>query len=167
MGAVTTSTDPTVLPTTADDWTAFFDDGQVFGRDVFRVVGDDLDPDFIFDVVTMSLFSDARAAEDDPLPFAGASRRGWWGAAVATTTGEGWGSRLWLLDTAPATNESLLAAKGYVEDALAWLRRDGIVEAVEVSAELAGEDLVIGIQLRRGASTADFRFADLWGAHAA
>lgn len=88
--------------------------------------------------VIHSLFTDARALPDDPLPQAEADRRGWWGDAAppvvsgAPVDGDKYGSRLWLLHREKQLPEVLRRAKEYIEEALAWLIEDGIAERVDV-----------------------------------
>ena len=79
--------------------------------------------------VLISLFTDARAADDDRLPGAADDRRGWWGGPL--------GSRLWLLVREKATNETRLRAEDYCREALAWMRTDGVADRIDVAAAWA------------------------------
>jgi len=91
--------------------------------------------------VLHSLFTDARAREDDELPWGETDRRGCWfdptlpKNAAAGRTVDRYGSRLWLLSRAKQTAETLARAKEYAEEALQWLVDDGIAVKVEVTAE--------------------------------
>ncbi len=105
--------------------------------------------------ILISLFSDARAADDEELPEAGGDRRGWWGDAYARdarpdagTARDAYriGSLLWLLSRSKITARVLAQAKQSCDDALAWLVRDGIASAVRV---------VIEAQVRTGQQTPD------------
>lgn len=105
--------------------------------------------------ILISLFTDARAADDEQLPEAGGDRRGWWGDTLAKDAAPDAGtardrnrigSLLWLLSRSKITAAVQRQAKQSCEDALAWLVRDGIASAVRV---------VIGVQLRPGQSAAD------------
>jgi phage gp46-like protein len=87
-------------------------------------VGGDLET-----AVLLSLFTDARAADDDRLPGMKEDRRGWWAAPM--------GSRLWLLAREVATNEVRLRAQDYCRDALQWMIEDGVADQIEVTAEYA------------------------------
>lgn len=109
-----------------------------------------------------SLFTWRRADADDALP--GNHRFGWWGDALGPVSGERWGSRLWLLSRSALTDETVLRAKGYAEEALAWLVEDGVAQTVEVQAERQGLDrLALSCLIVRGNGTATaIRFADVW-----
>lgn len=105
--------------------------------------------------ILISLFTDARAADDETLPEAGGDRRGWWGDAYARELGPDAGtardvnrigSLLWLLSRSKITARTLTQATQACEEALAWLVRDGIASAVRV---------VIEAQVRPGQSTPD------------
>lgn len=100
------------------------------------------DGDFVMDdglesAVWLSLFTDARAREEDGVP-EGEPRRGWWAANV--------GSRLWTLLPARQTQETRLKAKGYCEEALQWLLDNSIASRVEVACEWV-RDGVLGIRI--------------------
>jgi phage gp46-like protein len=93
--------------------------------------------------VAASLLSDRRARPDDPLPDPRrADRRGWWGDALADIEGDRWGSRLWLLSRARQSEETRRRAIEYAEEALAWLRDEGRVTAIAVTAEWAGRGVL-------------------------
>jgi len=105
--------------------------------------------------ILISLFSDARAADDETLPEPGGDRRGWWGDAYARDDRPDAGtardvnrigSLLWLLSRSKITGQVLAQAKQACEEALAWLVRDGIASAVRV---------VVEAQVRPGQSTPD------------
>ena len=83
--------------------------------------------------VFLSLFLDAPARDDDVIP-AGSLRRGFWADAYSTI-GDITGSRLWLLDRAKVVASSLVDAKTYADDALAWMLADGVARTVSVTAE--------------------------------
>lgn len=105
--------------------------------------------------ILISLFSDARAADDEELPEAGGDRRGWWGDAFAREARPDAGtardvnrigSLLWLLSRSKITTRVLTQAQQACEEALAWLVRDGIASAVRV---------VVMAQTRTGQQTPD------------
>ena len=105
--------------------------------------------------ILISLFTDARAADDEELPEAGTDRRGWWGDALAREAQRAAGSArdsnrigslLWLLSRSKVTSSALIRAQRSCEDALAWLVRDGVASAVRV---------VVEVQLRSGQQSAD------------
>ena len=100
--------------------------------------GDLAPDDGLETAVILSLFTDRRAREDDPLPDGSADRRGWWGDAYppaeARAGQEHIGSRLWLLEREKDTQDVVNRARDYAEEALQWLVDDGIAEHIEVMA---------------------------------
>lgn len=66
---------------------------------------------------------------------------GWWADAFrgqgSGTAGFRSGSKLWTLRGQLSTNERLLLAKRYAEEALAWLVSAGVAMRIEVTATLA------------------------------
>lgn len=80
--------------------------------------------------VYLSVGLDARAKPgdevDDPNDL-----RGWWGATYGLPVG----SRLWLLRRKKRTQATLDLAADYTKEALKWMVEDGIVSAVNASAE--------------------------------
>lgn len=110
--------------------------------------------------VVISLFSWRRADEDDVLP--GESRYGWW--ADTFSEGDPIGSKLWLLIRSKLTDETLLKAKEYAEEALQWLIEDRIASSVTVTAERGGMnrlDLSVVI-VKPDNSQLDLRFQNVW-----
>ena len=77
--------------------------------------------------VLISLFSDRRAEPDDDLTDFSDDRRGWWAESD-------FGSRLWLLERAKETQNTLQRAKTYCAEALQWLIDDGVAKAIETDA---------------------------------
>jgi phage gp46-like protein len=85
--------------------------------------------------VLLSLFSNARAAIDEPLPYGNeGSRQGWWATPYTDFSGE-YGSKLWLLAREKQIPTVLVRAKAYAEESLKWLLDEGIAERVGVVAE--------------------------------
>lgn len=115
--------------------------------------------------IIISLFTDARARPDDPLPEGEPDRRGWWGDAVPPDAMP-WetGSRLWLLRRAKETAETARRAEDYCTEALKWLVERRLAERVEVTAAWADRgrlELLITIT-RPGGVTA--KYSHLWSA---
>ena len=82
--------------------------------------------------VILSLFTDARAHDDDALPVGQTDRRGWWADAYADDSGDRFGSRLWLLRAKKQLPQSLVEARDIAREALAWMVEDGVAQRVEV-----------------------------------
>ena len=114
--------------------------------------------------VIVSLYTDRHAGADDALPDSTGNRRGWYGDAFAQIPGDEIGSKLWLLRRGKPTAETVAAARGYAEAALAWLVAEGIATSVEVAAERQGLDRVaVEVKINRAAGgPVVLRFAELW-----
>ncbi len=90
--------------------------------------------------VIISLFSDRLAESGDEIPDGSTDRRGWWGdmplesADESTGTPDRIGSRLWLLDRALQTQDTLNRAERYANEALAWMVTDGVASSVTATA---------------------------------
>lgn len=105
-------------------WSSTHGDWQQVGAALDT--GDDLAT-----AVVISLFTDRQASLDDPLPDGAGDPRGWWADDGQFLIG----SRLWLLDRSKRTQETLMLAQGYIEEALQWLIDDGVVARFEVFVE--------------------------------
>ncbi|MES2615429.1 MAG: phage GP46 family protein [Bdellovibrionota bacterium] len=78
--------------------------------------------------VLVSLFTDVRC-EKTELPSGETLQRGYFGDGIF---GEKTGSKLWLLERAKYTNDVLIKAKEYAQNALNWLVTDGLAKEVGV-----------------------------------
>jgi phage gp46-like protein len=105
-----------------------------FVLDIALIGADLASDDGMNTAICLSLFTDARADDDDVLPVAGGDRRGWWGDAYADTPGDVTGSKLWLLERAKQTPDVLVRAQQYAQDALAWMIEDGVAATIAVTA---------------------------------
>ncbi len=114
--------------------------------------------------VLLSLFTDRRAEADDKPPSGDArDRRGWWADQFSAVEGDRIGSRLWLLDRGKRTNETVLRAREYVLEALAWMIEDRVVASIDVQIETTSSALLIAVGLQRpGRDPVTFRFAHVW-----
>jgi phage gp46-like protein len=115
--------------------------------------------------VLVSLFTDARVESED-LPFAGASRRGWWGNLFPEVDGDEVGSKLWLLAREKRTTDTLNRAEEYTQEALQWLIDDGVAESVDVetSYDTNGALIIQALITKPGGDQKRFRFAQAWQA---
>lgn len=84
--------------------------------------------------ITISLFTDARASDDDTLPDDGTDKRGYWGD-MDLDAGESLGSKLWLLKRSKITQDTLNLMHDYIVNALQWLIDDGHLQSVQVQVE--------------------------------
>ena len=89
--------------------------------------------------VILSLFSDARVAES-------LEQRGYWGDSL-TENQDLLGSELWLLDRVKLTDETLEMAGQYALDSLQWMKKERLINDLEVSAEFKAGELVLKIDL--------------------
>ena len=123
---------------------------DLLGADIALAGPDLATDDGLATAVTISLFSDARAAEDDVLPTGDGDRRGWWGDALIAEPQDRIGSRLWLLAREKRLATVLERARGYADSALAWLVSDGVAKAVRCSAEaLARDTIALSVEIDR------------------
>ena len=125
--------------------------------------GDELETDVI-----ISLFSDARATQED-LEEAGypegTDPRGWWMDTYPEVQGDAWGSKLWLLARALWDNDALANGKKWTEEALAHLVADGAARKVEVETSWLDSSSVMKIAIaiyQPGGNVR--RFSYLWDA---
>lgn len=123
--------------------------------------------------VLISLFTDARAADDDPLPDpSNPDRRGWWGDATNTAKpGDSVGSRLWLLERERSSDSVVVKAKLYIEEALQWMVDEGVASKVTVTVEKQAVPqsgtliLAYQVQVQKPAGGAEtFKFEQEWRA---
>lgn len=116
--------------------------------------------------VIVSLFTDRRAAPDDELPDGTDDRRGWWGDAYASQAGDQIGSRLWLLCREKVLPAVVERARGYAQEALAWLVADGVARSVSVTAEVVSPGVLgLAIEIERpDASRISYRYSYAWEA---
>lgn len=141
-------------------------DGTLLAGDIAQV-GADLEADpGIRTAVVISLFTDARAADDDELPAGQEDRRGWWGDLLAGVDGDRIGSRRWLYVREKQTAETAEKIREADQAALQWLIDDGIAAAVTVETEWIGRG-VLGervVVTKPAGDAVEFRFNQLWEA---
>ncbi|HDL6963326.1 TPA: phage GP46 family protein [Yersinia enterocolitica] len=110
--------------------------------------------------VIISLFTWRRADPDDD-----AERpMGWWGDTYPTIQNDRIGSRLYLLQRTTLTNNTVELARGYLEQALAWLKDDGIVSRIAINVQRRGTEILTAeITLYRNDGNSQLiTFDDLW-----
>lgn len=92
--------------------------------------------------VILSLFTDARAHDDDVIPDGSNDRRGCWMDSFLPE-GESFGSRLWLLSREKELPKVLQRAEEYAEEALRWLIKEGAAKSVSVTATRAASSVLL------------------------
>lgn len=138
-----------------------FDQGADYALDALGLT----EEDGLETAVVLSLFTDRRAQQDDPLPD-GADRRGWWADGTGDDGRDRIGSRLWLLWREKQMPAVLVRARQYAEEALAWLVTDGVARRVDVQASNPRRSLLridVGIY-RPDAPPVRYRFDAFWSA---
>lgn len=85
--------------------------------------------------ILISLGTDRRARNDDPLPDGSENRRGWWADIFTIEDNIFIGSRLWLLHRSSTLDTVLADAEDYAREALQWLIDENIAGSLEISAE--------------------------------
>ena len=114
--------------------------------------------------IVISLFTDRRAEDDDEVPGDPADRRGWWADAFIGAEEDRIGSRLWLLARSKTTPDVVAKAKQYAEEALEWLKEDGIAQDVIVRAGRKKDRLWLKVEVEKpqGGGIENFTFHDIW-----
>lgn len=121
--------------------------------------------------VLHSIFTDARARDDDELPggeLGDGRKRGWWGDSTLEPLSDGtadkYGSRLWLLKRRKITKQTVEMAREMLEECLAWLVSDGVAAKVTVDVWRYGQSAVAAtVEIKRKSGTNwTKRFDQLW-----
>lgn len=112
--------------------------------------------------VIISLFTWRRADPDDDSE----QPMGWWGDSYPTIQNDRIGSRIYLLQRTTLTSKTVELARGYLEQALAWLKDDGVVSRIAINVQRRGTDILTAeITLyRNDGSSQLITFDDLWSA---
>lgn len=125
----------------------------------------------------ISFFTDRRAHPDDVIPDGSTNQRGWWGdlveprmrptAAQGASDPDRIGSRFWLLKREKQTQDVLVRAKQYGDEAFEWMVEDGIASSVTTTAIVAAPSVLgvtIAIQKPDGSPPSTFRYELAWSA---
>lgn len=116
--------------------------------------------------VIISLFTDRQAEPGDVIPDGTDDKRGHWTDSFPIVEGDRIGSRLWLLNREKQLLEVMLKAKGYCEEALAWMVTDGVARSVTVTVTNPRNGLLhalIEIAKPNGTNT-QYQFENFWSA---
>ena len=89
--------------------------------------------------ITISLFTDSRASDDDELPDGSINKRGYWGD-IDLINDESLGSKLWLLNRSKITQSTLNSMHDYITDAVQWLIDDEHLINITVAVERDADD---------------------------
>ncbi|HEX7853881.1 MAG TPA: phage GP46 family protein [Sphingobium sp.] len=131
-------------------------DWLIAGSELDALLNTEGDGTDLYSAVLISIFSDARAAEDEVIPDSSSDRRGWWAGDI--------GSKLWLRMRSKATVQLLPIVKKDIEDALQWLIDDGVAAAIDVSVNWDRPGFLAGtVTVRRqDGSTKAINFQRVW-----
>lgn len=113
--------------------------------------------------VSISLFTERRVS-DEQLPDQETNKKGWWGDMFPDVDQDQIGSRLWTLERAKRTTETLRLYEDYSREALQWLIEDGVADSVEVSAEYDSNGQLIGTIVIAKPANEETRFLVNWDA---
>ena len=111
----------------------------------------------------MSLFAERRADSSEQ-PVA-ELRRGWWGNLVGVIQGFENGSKLWLLEQARLTQDTLNKAVDYARECLQWMVEDGHLINITVEGEfltIPQQGIRLTIVLIRDNGITETKYFDLW-----
>ena len=138
---------------------------QAFGTSITS--GDITTVEDLSTAIALSLFTWAPAKEGDVVSTT--QTWGYWGDSYATTTGDIWGSRLWLLLNSKITPNTLLQAEEYCYEALNWLTADGVAASFDVLVERSGiNDIAITVSVYKSKGGVEtHKFDNVWGTIAA
>lgn len=130
-------------------------------QDISITDGDFTSLDSFDTSIKVSLFADERA--DSSEVQAAEKRRGWWGNQFNDDDiSFQLGSKLWLLDQARLTQDTLNSAIDISKNALQWLIDDGHANDVVVTGEFAPEGIRITVTIFRDQARTETRYYDLW-----
>lgn len=148
------------------DYALLLDD--LGGIDIGFMDGDVIPEDGLETAVLISLFSDARAVEDQiPPSDRDGDLRGYWGDVRPQVAGDQTGSLLWVLKRAKQLSKTLADAREYAQRSLKWLVDDGVAQSVTVNTSYPyrGWMLIEVIVYRPGsANPVTFRYGYAWAA---
>lgn len=100
-----------------------------------EIDGEDLESDDgLENALSISVFSDARVTPEQ-LPYGSTNRKGWWGDMFPDVPGDKIGSRLWTINPAKVTKETLRLAEDYCRESTKWLIEDGIADTINFTTE--------------------------------
>lgn len=141
-------------------------DVKSIGNDLFDIAiaenGDLATTEGFDTALKMSLFEERRADRTEVVP--AENRRGWWANSLFDEVAFEIGSKLWLLDQARLTQDTLNKAIDFVQQATNWLVEDDHLQEVRVSGVLRPETIILTIQLLRDGSIVDSQSFDIWQA---
>ena len=101
--------------------------------------------DFVEQAIITSLFTDARAS-DDEVPIK-EQQRGWFGNLYNVNQDRVLGSKLWLFSQSRNTNETANLIKNAAYNALKWLIEDGFLKDIQITTLKDFKKLTLNIKI--------------------
>lgn len=105
---------------------------ELGGLDIVPAKDDKLT--WLNNAISISLFTDARASDDDLLPDDSQDKRGYWGD-MDLADNQSLGSKLWLLSRSKITQDTLNAMHDYLTQAVQWMVDEGHLLAIDIKVE--------------------------------
>lgn len=136
---------------------------QIKEYDISILNGDLKECDDLDSAVIISLFTWARASAgevDENAP-----RFGWFGDKIDADNTDSTGSKLYLLKRKKITNQTIMDAREYIEQALQWMIEDGVATEIKAEVERNASDVNrvdALVQIVRGDRSRTMKFNDLW-----
>lgn len=136
---------------------------QIKEYDISILNGDLKECDDLDSAVIISLFTWARAAAgevDENAP-----RFGWFGDKIDADSTDSTGSKLYLLKRKKITNQTIMDAREYIEQALRWMIEDGVATEIKAEVERNASDVNrvdALVKIVRGDRSRTMKFNDLW-----
>ena len=122
--------------------------------------GDLLREEGLTTAVLISLFTDARADDDDEIDDKN-DKRGWWGDLESPSP---IGSKLWQFERSKTTQTVIEQFKKAIEDCLQWMIDDDVAKKINVIVERSEENrLYFSVEIfQTDGNTTALKFNDLW-----
>ena len=133
------------------------------GYDINILNGDIAGTDDFKTAIEVSLFSDARASENQvAVP---QFRRGWIGDVATPIDGQNYGSLLWLVMQERLTQGTLNKCVSFARQALQWMIDQDIAINVEVSGAIVPpEGIALNIIITSKSGVTETHYVELWEA---
>ncbi len=110
--------------------------------------------------VILSLFGEKRASASDVA--SAESRRGWWGNLLNQVEDYQVGSKLWLLEQARLTQETINSSRTFAQEGFQWFIEDNLLDNVLVKTNFTDSGIKINIDLLRAQNKVFSKSYDLW-----
>lgn len=122
------------------------ENGTIQNTDISLFENRELLQDFgLENAILISLFTDARADDNESTSDKSSNRRGWWCDDIDK---DNTGSKLWVvLSRAKLSDPIIPAVNKAVKDSLAWLIEDNVAKQINVDCQIVSDLLAIKIEI--------------------